>query len=415
MVDKKSVEPVQVSVKAVEDSDNSVVIGSFFNGVEIPTDTSFELYHHKKRNLDLILHGENENLEYIGETTDFEANQQYCIGVYDPSSNSIELLKTHLIPSKIISKSARGKKIPKVKQLNVQRNMQRNALGEEFGTKRAKKAISDLERNRIDSTKLESDQIEIVDSINVNTSKLPTKSQMNATMNENRTIPEFNIDATSVDDIYPLENIIPSNILSSIRVDAMLEIIQDSKAQLDCLPYTNSRYLLQKLSSLASTTTLSKSSKKIQLQLIYYLSALLGMYANRRQRSKATLLDSFQQPPPIPLLDYMISNFTLKKTSTYFQIDPKNEDKLLCYILCLILRLDDFIIPLAPLSQELSVKSPKLIQLFRSLGCTVKNATLKQLDSMDVSREGNSNYKMAQLKVPFKAPEIARRSGGPSR
>ncbi|KAH3663357.1 hypothetical protein OGAPHI_005347 [Ogataea philodendri] len=394
---------VEVDVKTADATD-SVVVSSFFNGVEIPASASFDLFRHKDS---YLVHGETDTLQYDGQTV--ADDQQYFIGVYDPAKKTVELVKAPLVASRITSK--RKLSIPRIKQQDVQRNIQRNALGEAFGTKKAKKAILDMEKNRIDSSKLETKQSDIVDSIKINTSKLPTSAQMQDDLNETRVIPQFDVEATSVDDIYPLENIISAKELASIRVESLQNDQTEPKDKLDLLPYSNSRYLLRKLAAISKDTP----DRKLKLQIVYYVSLLMGLYANRRIHSKDQLIESLNQPPVV-LVDLVLKNFTiLRKNNRNYLIDPRCEDKILCYLLALILKLDEYQVEISPLAQELSLKPSRLAALFRSLGCVLKNATAAQCEKLGVPKAIAANYKIASLKVPFKAPEQARRGGGPRR
>ncbi|KAG7805868.1 hypothetical protein KL921_005181 [Ogataea angusta] len=391
---------VELDVKTVGDVADSVVVSSCVNGVELPEDVSFDLYKHKDA---YLVHGESENLEYKGES--IGDDQTYYVGVFDPQKKTVELLRAPLLSTRVTSK--RKLSIPKIRQLDVQRNVQRNALGEAFGTKKAKKAILDLEKNKIDASKLETEQSDIIDSIKVNTSMLPSKSEMLDDLNEHRVIPQFDVDATSVDDIYPLENIISKRELASIRVDSLQNDSIKAKDKLDLLPYSNSRYLLRKLSSISKDTP----DRKLKLQMLYYVSLLMGLYANRRVHAKDQLLESLNQPPVV-LVDYVLKNFSiLKKNNRNYLIDPKCEDKILCYLLALILKLDEYQVEVSPLAQELSLKPSRLTSLFRSLGCVIKNATAAQCEAFGVPKTAANNYKIATLRVPFKAPELARRGG----
>ncbi|OWB79903.1 hypothetical protein B5S32_g4143 [[Candida] boidinii] len=412
MVSKRSIESVELPVTTVKSSEDvpSVVIGSFFNGLEVPASSEFELYKHKKRD-GYLLHGENDGpLEYNGLLEDANNSQKYCIAVYDPSHKSIELINSLVIPTKVTSKEKRKLKGPKVKQLNVRNNIQRNALGEAFGTKKAKKAIADMERNRIDSGKLEEEQVVIIDSIRSNTSNMPTKQEMEDTMNKDRLIPEFDVEATRVEDIYPLENIIPKKEWSFLRVDSILsETDIEKKSELLC--YSNSKYLLKKLGEITNETV----NKKEKAQILYYISVLMGVYANRRCHNKDKLLENLNSPPGI-VIDSVLQRFTVSRAGEFgkskdrsFTIDPAHEDKLLSFMLALILHSDNFHLEVSVIAQELSLKPSRLVGLLRSLGCIVKNATVAEAESLNISKSMAANYKIASLKVPFKVPEISRR------
>lgn len=401
-----------VKVESYQDQP-SAVVGSFFKNFNVDKNTTFDLYKNKSQSNQFVLHGENDRLEYKG-TSDDTANDanQYVVGVYNPSKKSIQLYKTPLLVSKVISKFNKKLAGPKIKSNEVRMSVLRTALGEAFGTKKAKKAIGDLERNRIDADKLVDSAIDIVDSVRTASKDLPTRAELQETVSNDRPTPLANVEATDVEEIYSIDSIIPKREWAFIRVGPIMKETEEEK-KLDMLPYTKSQYISKKLTSVA------QSSNMVKLQLLYYLSLLLGIYDNRRTNNKVKLLERLNSPPDT-LIDGILDRFTILRAGQFgrskdrsFFIDPQNEDKLLCYILTIILHLDNFIVEISPLAQELGLKPSKVVNLFRVLGCTVKGATVAQAEAFGIPKSSASTYKIATLKVPFKLPEMVRRGRGP--
>lgn len=392
----------------------SVVVSNFFKGVRVPEDTKFELYRKKSSKGEFVLHGENDRLEYEGATNQESADSnQYVVGVYNPGKKALKLYKAPLIDSKVVSKSYKNLSGPKIKsQKEIRNSVLRNALGEAFGTKKAKKAIADLERNRVDSDKLVDSAIDIVDSVKTAAKGLPTRQELEDKITLDRPTPVANVDATDVEQIYPVENIIPKKEWQFIRVGALLKE-SDPEKRLEMLPYTKSQYVSKKLPAFTQATQTSK------LQLLFYLSLLLGVYENRRVNNKVKLLERLNSPPEI-LLDGILERFTISKASQIgrskdrsFTIDPQNEDKLLCHILIIVMHLNNFIVEISPLAKELALKPSKIVSLFRVIGAVVKGATVAQAEAFGIPKSSASTYKIATLKVPFKLPQMTRRGRAP--
>ncbi|ANZ76595.1 BA75_03897T0 [Komagataella pastoris] len=409
MGEHKSGSSPSLRVSSFDDS-SSVAIGNFFNGLSIPSDTEFELYQTKsKKHPQYLIHGENERLLYDGQT-DPEDNSNYCVAIYDPDSASVELYKAPLIVSQVSSKLKRKSSGPAVKQAGIHARLQRNALGQAFGTKKAKKAITSNEINKVDASKLEGSALDIVDSIKSTTEQLPSREELETKLDEFRPVPPYNLDATHVEDIYPLEGIISSHEWKYLRVDAILAET-DWKKRLELFPFQDSHYIRSHLEKF----TLDKNAQKKTIQLLYYLSVLLGTYRNRRLHQKQALMEALQDPPE-SLINGVLKRFTVVKAGLFgrrkdqsFLVDPQNEDKLLGYILALILHIDSFMIEIPPLSQELSLKSSKLSNLLKVLGCTIKPVTAAEAEVLGVKRSEMKTHKVAVLRVPFKLPEITRR------
>lgn len=405
----------QIDVSSYE-SEPSIAVASFFKGFHAPVDTEFKLYRNKYSDDQYILHGENNRLEYIGQTdSESTTGLQYLVGVYNKKTNSVDLYKAPVLVSKVVSKSKRDLAGPKIKnQGQVRGSVLRNALGEAFGTKKAKKAISDLERNRVDSDKLVDVAVDIVDTVKSASKGLPTRKEMETAVANDRPTPLANVDATDVEQIYPVENIIPSRELQSIRVNGILKE-KDIEKKLEFFPYIpkSTKYIKKKLN------IFKEPSQIVKIQLLYYLTLLFGVYENRRCRSKDQLMEKLNSPPE-SLVDGILERFTVARQGAFgrsknrsFLVDPHSEDKLLCYILVIMLHLDNFIVEISPVAQDLGLKPSKITSLFRIIGCVVKSATVAQAEAFGISKAEISTYKIATLKVPFKLSEISRRGRGP--
>lgn len=384
----------------------AAAVGAFFNGLTVPQDAQFDLYKNKKTN-DVIFHGENDRLEYDGSVREDDTSD-YALVMYDPVKKSVELFKAPVLLGTVTSKANKKFKGPAVKQNNVRFNIQRNALGEAFGTKKAKKAISDLERNRIDAEKLAGSQADIIDSVKTNTVTLPTRQELTETVLNDRPTPVADVDARAVEDIYPIYNIIPKRELQFIRAGPILKET-DSQARLELMPYQESPFIQQQLATINSEAQLQK------LQLIYYASLLMGVYQNRRISNKSALTSQLNNPPEL-LIDGILERFAIARAGQFgrskdrgYTIDPHHEDKLLCYLLTVIFHINGFLIEVSPLAQELSLKPSRLVGLFKALGAVVKSATVAEAEAFGIPKAAASSYKIASLKVPFKLPQMTRR------
>ncbi|RLV93625.1 DNA-directed RNA polymerase I subunit RPA49 [Spathaspora sp. JA1] len=384
-----------------------VTVGSFFNGLSVPSSTEFDLYKHKKHN-NFVLHGESDTLDYNGESLADDQND-YVVGVYDPVHKSVELFKSPYLATKVTAKRNRVYKGPKVRQAGVRNITQRNALGEAFGTKKAKAAISNLEKNRIDAEKLQGMEMDIVDSVKESTQDLPTKEKMAQEVVNDRPTPLVDVDAKNVEDVYPLYNIIPEKEWAYLRVSSILTETEESK-QLESLPYGKSEYVKKHLPALVKQENIEK------IQLLYYASLLFGVFQNRRVKDKQTLMTRLQDKPSEVLIDGILERFTISRASQFgkskdrsFTIDPNHEDKLLCYLLALILHINNFVVELPPLANELNMKPTRLVGLFKALGATIKSATVGEAEAFGIPKSAAGTYKIATLRVPFKLPEMTRR------
>lgn len=398
---------IDLKVSSVS-TDPSVVVGAFFNGLEIPKNTLFDLYKHPSED-EYLLHGENSTLEYNGLTLDNQDNKDYVVALYDPKQKSVELYKSPLVQTRVTSIDSRVHKGPKIKSRGTRYADQKMALGQEFGTKKAKAAIASLARNRIDLDKLQDLEMDIVDLVKEVTATLPLAQEIQEASSENKVVPPVNVDATNVEDIYALEGIVPANELASIRVGPFLEE-SDPDARLQLMPYSKSAFVARHLDKLVH------SSNEKKLQMLYYASLLMGVYNNRRCKDKATLMEKLGNIPSEFLIDGILKRFTAhrrgdlgKAKDRSFFFDTHHEDKLFCYLLALMFHIEGFFLELNPLSKELNLKPSKLTTLLRALGAKIRPATVGMAEALGIPKKDASTYKIAELKVPFTPPEMVSR------
>lgn len=386
-----------------------MVVGSFFNGLQIPASTDFDIYKHKLHDK-YVLHGENTTLEYNGQTEP-EQNKDYVVAFYDKKSKAVQLFRAPVVPTVVTSKEQRVNKRPKVKLRGLRNAEQKIALGREFGTKKVKAKISNYDRNRIDSNKLEGMEIDIIDNVTNITSAISNKEQMESASTSSSVAPPVNATATSVEDLYAIEKIIPKDEWNTIRVHTIMEE-PDLEKRLELLPYGKSAYVAKKLHSLVS------GGRTTKVQILYYASLLFGVYNCRRVSSKAALLERLENRATDKLIDGVLERFTALKASGVgktkdrsFVIDPFHEDKLLCYLLALLFHIDDFMIEINPLANELNMKPTRLTNLLRALGASTKPASASMAEALGLSKRDAMTYKVAVLKVPFTPPELIKRRG----
>jgi DNA-directed RNA polymerase I subunit RPA49 len=400
-----------------------VVTVTSFGAVNAAEDSEFNVYKNPKTG-ETLVHGESSKFEYDGlsEAADNgNGEASYCLAAYDAETNSIELVPATLVTISSVIKSKKYAEGPSVRQANVRNVIQRNTLGEAFGTKRAKKAITDLERNRIDAEKLQDLEMAIVDTVKTSTESLPTVEERKEALSQDRPIPPYSLGAERPEDIYPVvDGILPKKEYNAIRVEPIISE-KDEKKRLGLLPHKTSVYIASKLSTVLSehnSMNLSKSAIMERTKLIYYCSLLMAVYHNRRVSNKAMMMVKCSNPAEI-LITGVLDRFAVAKAGgrvkdKNFVIDPVHENKLLCYLLALILRIDNFVIEIAPLAQELSLKPSKLSELLKAMGCTIKNASSIQAEALGLTKTQAANYKLASLTAPLKLPEVAkrRRMGG---
>lgn len=137
----------------------------------------------------------------------------------------------------------------------------RNALGEAFGTKKAKANIRAYERNKVDVGALENVASALQDRIDLGTENLPSKGEFLCVLptkidadesieeaqeqaDASRLIPAYDANASTPDEVYPLHNIIPESEWNALDgIVSSIKAADEHVARLKCLPYTRSSWV----------------------------------------------------------------------------------------------------------------------------------------------------------------------------
>ena len=175
---------------------SSDALQASFPALQPPTSTSFSVYSKSTAGSDqefaskpIHIAGETDTIEFYS-TDEFsrgckyvlknlsrpiaQISCRYLIGVHNKKTNVVTIRPA---PMQIMTRRVKGLKnlAPAPSTSSTERIVQRNTLGETFGTKKAQKAIRAAERNKIDVSAMQGVTDHIQDSIESNTKSLPTK------------------------------------------------------------------------------------------------------------------------------------------------------------------------------------------------------------------------------------------------
>lgn len=387
---------------------DTIAVISSIRGISISKKTKFlitdDQQNHKK-----VLEATERDIKYESRTNNEDENDYY-IGIYDIKSQKLKFI---LVPFFFLRlKTKEKRKFSSLENKKDQKELsQRAILSEAFGNKKVKTKLSNIEKNKIDFNELENDKISIMESVNESSVFNHTKEEELKKVDNTRPVPQPNLNASKVEDIYPLENIINSSEFFLLDIDKIRSESGDTSYE-KLFPFYKDGYILKNLQK----NCLENDKKKKQFQLLYYASLLYGIYENRRIKKKTSLANMLNNKTPKELIFLTLSKFSISQdtsadasNSSDFVIDPFNEDKLLCFLFTILFHLNNFVLELQPLAYELSLKPTKLLSLLRAMGSVVKPATSVQLKALNIVNHLSSSYKIATLKIPFKLPALYRK------
>ncbi|EPQ55866.1 RNA polymerase I associated factor, A49-like protein [Gloeophyllum trabeum ATCC 11539] len=407
---KRDEEGPKVSFRVAEQkgSGNGPVLASF-PAVEPPPKTPFRCYAPKRHRSDegdseagpqsVTIAGETDTVEFSTiEGIEAGAGCRYLIGIHDKRTN-----KTVIRPAPLHVFSRQVKALKGLQPAPVtaaQRIEARNALGEIFGTKKAKAAIRAHERNKVDVSAMQNVAGHLQDRIESSTTTLPTKEEAKATADSSRLIPRYNGDAATPEDVYGLHDIIPELEWNALPISAFMAA-QTQRDRVALLPYTRSTWVNQHLQLAFSAPKVNRSTLKI----LFYISSMLAFrnIAPKKMSDKQALQERLSRIPSV-ILDGLLSRFSeTARDSDQLRSTPQTETSLLTHMFALCLRVDDYATDTTLVASDLSMQVAKVNALFKSLGCKIEKLSMTELKRLGLP-DSAAATKRAVLKIPLEFP-----------
>ncbi|KAJ8586617.1 RNA polymerase I associated factor, A49-like protein [Rhizopogon salebrosus TDB-379] len=340
----------------------------------------------------LLIAGETEAVDFYSsdETRRASVGSRYLVGVHNKRTGTTTLRAAplHILAHEV--KALKGLQPAAVSTL--QRLEARAALGETFGTKKAKQAIRAQERNKVDVSAMEG----VADHLQ--------EKEAKANADSTRLIPQYDADALNPCDVYPLHNMIPKPEWKSLYISAYMNA-DNSADRVALLPYKRSNWINDHL----SLAFASPSPNKTTIKTLVYIAAMMAFHKSTFKNIDKTVLQQKLAAVPTVVIDGLLSRFTeTARGSMEAQKTSENETMLLTHMFALCLHIDDFATDTSVLATDLSMEPAKISTLFKSLGCKVNKLTqsdLKRLGLPDAAGE----VKRAVLKTPLEFPKARTR------
>ncbi|KAF8735811.1 hypothetical protein AX14_001453 [Amanita brunnescens Koide BX004] len=229
-----------------------------YPALQAPPSTPFRCYAKKKAKTDgptqgtpdtedVLVVGETESVEFVSNSEESkraaQAGCRYLVSVYDRATGQVTVLPVAKSPH-VLSRTVKALKsippAPAPSALALQDA--RTALGETFGTKKAKAALRAEERRHIDVSAMEGVMEFVTDGIEKGSGGLMTQEEAIETADKNRLIPPYLASATKPEDVYPLHDIIPETEWKTLSIGAF-EQAGTEKDMIALLPYRHSKWI----------------------------------------------------------------------------------------------------------------------------------------------------------------------------
>ena len=334
------------------------------------TYTDFHLYanqtEHKTHQQTFF--GENEKWAFkgvnYGRAAEFSQSSRYALGLLDRSSGKMTLTDFEGVFSmEQIYKPDLTKQV--VDKKNVTNEELRSQLIESFGTKKTKQRFKSAKNREIDESAIAGKE-KITKSIKEKT-ELDTVPMDEVVESQRDHLPPFNLAATEQVDIYPLSQLLSEEVMDELDIKIIVKSYKKPKL-IKKLIGAWDRFSISLLDSLSP-------DEPERLKAVVYLNALLRFYKKPRVIS----LKSEQWPE---LLSTTIASETVAtqilqtffqetktKIGTKYQRSKTHTDKLISYILVLVLSCSNFVVDPSKLAEVLKLSQTKVVTYLRSVGC----------------------------------------------
>ncbi|KIK92192.1 hypothetical protein PAXRUDRAFT_147843 [Paxillus rubicundulus Ve08.2h10] len=357
--------------------------------------------------LQTLVAGETNVVDFFSseESQRASVGSRYFVAAYNKRTRVTTIRQA---PLHILTHQVKALKALQPSKVSVlQRLEARAALGESFGTKKAKQAIKAQARNKVDVSAMETVVDHLQESIQRNTQALPSKEEAQATADSSRLIPVYNADAETPSEVYPLHNIIPEAEWKALSPSAILHA-STSKERTPLLAYQRSSWVNQHLNRVCA----SPSPSKTHIKILMYISAMMSFRnLTFRKFDKATIHEKLTAVPSI-VADGLLARFTeTTRGSTQPQSTSQTETMLLTHMFALALRVDDYATDTTLIASDLSQNVNTVNTLFKSLGCKVNKLTVAALKRLGLP-DSAGETKRAVLNAPpeFPKPRMRRRT-----
>lgn len=220
------------------------------------------------RHHDVLLHSsEHAKLDYTAQPVLNEYVSHY-IAIYDEESAAMQILPAHAVTLRSTLRS----EAHEIREQNAARSFakQREELGMEFGTKKAKKAIVSKTVNAISGQTGRGVESAILDSVKEAADTMPIKEEQHDALLATKPIPTPNMTARSVQEVYSLSQLITPQDMRLLAVKDWQDAVKTDQ-EVKC----SSRFVAHRLQAIASGEDVQKlKALKYTLLLIEFHNAL---------------------------------------------------------------------------------------------------------------------------------------------
>jgi len=329
-----------------------------------------------------MLTAENNRFLYQGKSQSAAKTTKYVLGFC--AGNSIKFIDVeHVFPMvQQIKKRIRPDDsqpeeiVPKTEETYFEK---RAHLIEDFGTKKSKKKIASMMTNIVEekniATTKEMQKILSKKAQEIeNTLHESQEEQESIEMkNKRELLPPFDASTKNVEDVYKLYDVVPKEILDSIDISQDIAIFKKPKMLVKHKDLYQV-YVLKRIIGLVNEHNIDSEEFKTKLPVLLYLNYLLKLHKmpSTISRSEEKIAETYGIQ--LAVIGYLLRQFTDVSLGSHkdvkFTKNKRNSDKLICYILVLMLLCSpNYTLDVKEVGKALKIETKKLIVYLKEIGC----------------------------------------------
>lgn len=282
----------------------------------------------------------------------------------------------------------------------------RNALGETFGTKKARKAIASVTENAIgpdraarrlpagERQKLDSTASAVLSTMGGAVANIASSDELRKRIDEAKPRPRANENAKDIKDVYTIDSLIG---LETFKTIPVLEWQQTVKAGKEVI--VNSKYVANRIRPFATSPEKLKVLRYILLLIEFYNATIPGKGGRRLKSQKEVRhLRAFQLPEPI-------QDNVQRKFSEGREMKKWNSDYLLTHICALACLVDNYEVDFWDLKNDLAIETKQMGIYFMEIGAKLGPMSETEQKRQGLERAAAAQRKIAKLKLPLAFPK----------
>ncbi|KAK3673673.1 DNA-directed RNA polymerase I subunit rpa49 [Recurvomyces mirabilis] len=357
----------------------------------------------------LTLHSSHhQRVDYTATPSTTDQHLTHYLGIFDPTTSTLQLVPSHHLTLHAIPRKNDPTPSDRAAKQRKTYTSQREALGREFGTKKAQKILDSRTVNAIIAPtpkgkgKTSDVQDAILDSIAENTTPAGNREEMEQDLLSSKPIPRPNLQAETVEDVYPFSTLIPASDLRLIPTEDWLDAVHSGEAIL-----FSHRFPAKRVEGIAKSEDMEK------LKALRYMTLLLEFHdvlqtAGRggKKVPKKEVMGQKLGGWPGQLVESVRRLFANERG----ELGKWELERLWCWVCALGLFVSEgWRMEMSDLKLDLKMENKQLAQYFVELGAKVSAPSEKDREAFGMSKAQASVSRVARLRLPLEFPKV--RSG----